>query len=189
MPPAIAEGKPPHEWSFLRKEARLTVEASESEYRMPDDFSGNILGTSVTYVAGSGKRRLGQVAEWEIAAARSKSSSTGDPAYFAIVPEPIDPTSGQRWKMVVWPTPVSSGAVIRYRYILAPNTLSSTQIYPLGGAAHSETLIEAVLSAAEEILDDNGNGVHRERFLERLGASIRLDDELKTQTTPSAEMP
>ncbi len=63
-----------------------------------------------------------------------------------------------------------------------PDYLSNTiQPYPYGGGEHSETILEACLSVAEERRDDipMGTGAHGMAFVTRLAASIAMDSRKK----------
>jgi hypothetical protein len=178
FPPPLKEGEPRHEWSFLQMVGRVELSASESDYSLPDDFSGVIVDNSVSYNSGSSKRRISKLPEGKIAALQGKTSETGDPVYYCVRPKGHTATTGMRWEIVFYPTP-DAVAGVRFRYPINPPTLTSTNQYPLGGTSHSEVIIEAVLAAAEEFLDDDAQGVHQAKFLELLGSSIRQDREIK----------
>jgi hypothetical protein len=182
FPPTPESGEPRYEWSFLRKSATITVVASDGDYDLPDDFSGVILDDSVTFGAGAAQRRLVKVPEWHLRALRSNGeTATGTPRYFAVRPKSHTDTVGLRYEILFYPIP-SASATIYYRYVLAPDTISAAHPYFYGGAMHSETLLESVLAAAEYKLDDDPQGVHQQRFLQLLGASIRADREVKQRT-------
>lgn len=185
-PPPIEPGQPAHGWSFLRREGRISLEAGRNLYDLPDDFV-DVLDPSMTYLAGAGKRALSMVHEYELAAVLGKALVNGDPQYFAIRVKPNAPTDGQRWECLLAPTPTSTSGTLRYRYSVLPDTLSSTNIHPWGGAQYSALVCEAVLAEAEIYLDDDASGVHNQRFMEMLGQAIRQDQEAKSKTTPEAE--
>lgn len=179
FPPPIAEDEPRHEWSFLQMVSMLAISSGVATYSLPDDFGGVIINDSVSYESGSSKRRISKVPEGKIAALQGKTNETGDPVYYATRPKGHTAITGMRWEITFYPTP-SSDAGVRFRYPINPPTIDSTDQYPLGGASHSETIIEAVLAAAEEYLDDDPQGVHQARFMELLASSIRQDREVKS---------
>jgi hypothetical protein len=55
-----------------------------------------------------------------------------------------------------------------------PDKLSTTKPYPLGGMVHAETIKESCLAIAEQNSDDT-EGLHKNKFYERLIASIDHD--------------
>lgn len=169
-----------HIWSFLRARASITLSSGTATYDLPDDFAGflddHLAFTSTKDWALELKpmehvlesiQRLGTsmptgISQPLIAAIESKTSTLG--------------TTGQRWQIVMWPTPAST-LVITGPYRLNPNALATDTHYPLGGELHSQTLLESCLAAAEEFANDSLS-IHRDRFQELLHASILLDQRL-----------
>lgn len=173
-PPGI-DSEPSHGWSFLRTTATLTLVDGDGDYTLPSDFSGQ-LTTHFTLSAGSGERRITEVSEEQLRALRANDSSAEDaPKYYALSIKQQSPTSGTRWEVLFYPTPDTTYTAF-YEYEVIPDTLDETNIYPIGGAAHSDTILEAVLSAAEKTLDDS-DGIHQQKFMANLVGSVRKDRE------------
>lgn len=172
-----------HVWSFLRKRASITLSNGTGSYDLPDDFGG-FLDTRLSFTTTKpwslelvsmdrvlekfqdfGGSMPSGITQPLIAAVESKSSTLG--------------STGQRWSIVMWPTPAST-LTVTGQYRLNPNLLASDSHYPLGGEAHAQTLLEACLAAAEEFKNDQSS-LHRERFAELMAASIALDTRLHAQ--------
>ena len=176
----------PYEWEFLRPTATHTLVNADWDYDLSDDFGGLVLPRSVVYstdASGTDGRRLRKISPEELLALRIQDGATGTPLYWAQRQKAYVPATGHRYEMLFYPTPAATeaGDVITYRYVVAPDTVDATNMFPIGGALHSECIIEAVLSAAEEFLDDEPNGIHTQKFQGLLGASIRIDQEAKRQ--------
>lgn len=180
-PPPIEAGKPRHEWSWLKPSTTLALANTDFDYDLPDDFSGVMLPDSVTFNDGDAKRRLEKITDSHLRALQSKSQQSGTPFYYALRPKAHAPTTGHRYELLVYPTP-NGTMTLRYRYVAVPNTLDATNKYPYGGGAVSEMIMEAILAAAEEHLDQDSEGIHQKRFLELVTAAIRADDE-QNETT------
>ncbi len=142
-------------------------------YTLPDDFgtlSGPITfqpGTSVLYSP------IEIIGEHQIRTVRQRSDYVTYPQTAFIRIKAHAPTVGTRWEIGFWPTP-NDAYVLSYRYNANPNTLTSTNKYPLGGMPHSETILESVLAAAERKFND-GETQHRDEFRRNLAASISRD--------------
>jgi hypothetical protein len=63
--------------------------------------------------------------------------------------------------------------------VAIPDTIGSSNIYPLGGAQYSEVLLASYLAAAEFKQDDDPNGPFQQKFKEMLTAAIRADENFK----------
>ncbi len=115
----------------------------------------------------------------------STDSWADEPKYFALSPYTI-PTGGaattiQTWAMTVWPT-VQSIYRLKFRYNVQMFGLDGTDIYPPGGAQHSEMILEACLSEVELKYND-APGPHTEKWLALLAASIKLDRQISDADT------
>lgn len=180
FPPA-AEGQPAYEWSFLRKVGTVTMQTSVSSYAMPDDFAGVIRDKSITFGAGVVQRPPQLIDETSIRKMQSLASASGAPKYCAIRAGTPAPTTGHRWDMLLYPTPTASfnNTTLSFAYPHIPDTLTNTNIYPLGGAQNGETILAAVMAAAEYKLDDDPAGPMFQRFTGLLQSSVRLDQQTK----------
>jgi hypothetical protein len=170
-------GEQRYSWSFLRKRADVTLSVGEDTYALATDFEGLLEGFS--YSAGAGKRRVARVSEEDLLAWQGKNEQSGAPEYCAL--RAVQPEEGQsmRWEVVFYPTP-DKAYTLSYRYSLSPTELGELNQYHLGGAAHSECVLEACLAAAEKtVLPEHGNGIHAERFQALLQASLKIDSEMQ----------
>jgi hypothetical protein len=181
--PPTEEGEPIYEWSFLRVNGTITLATSDYDYDLTDDFSGTMIDDSVTWASGVGRLPLQSVDEGEIRAMRANDSDAGVPKYIAVRPKTFSPTTGLRYEALVFPTPSAAvnSSVLTYRYVTLPDTLTNTNIYPIGGARHSETILAAVMAAAESRNDDDPAGPYMARFQQMLTASIRQDQQAKDE--------
>ncbi len=98
---------------------------------------------------------------------------SGKPRFAAVKPNTTDGTTGQRFTLQLWPTP-DAVYTLTYRKIILASQLTQGNPYPYGGMMHAETLKESCLSMAELTMSDE-KGVHWDRFMERLAASISMD--------------
>jgi hypothetical protein len=166
-----------YSWSFLRKRATVTTESGTASYSLATDFEGLLEG--FTYGAGVGKRRISRASEEEILAAQGKNEQSGAPEYCAL--RAAHPAEGDKmlWEVVFYPAPDKAYS-LAYRYSVSPPELSDINVYHLGGAAHSECVLEACLASAEKTaLPEHGNGIHAERFQQLLQASVKIDSEMQ----------
>lgn len=180
--PAIDTEHPNFEWSFLRLAGTITLATSDFDYTLPDGFSGLILDNSVTYASGQSRPPLLKISEADIRKLQSNDSTVaGFPAYFAIRNVVHAPTTGQRYEFLVYPTPSAAANLLTlgYRYVYLPEPISSTNIYPAGGALYSEAILAAHLSAAEIVMDTSLDGPHTQRFRTLLAQAMRADLQTK----------
>lgn len=181
FPPTDAE-TPNYEWSFLSKEGSVTLASTDFTYDMPDDFCGVVKDNSVTYASGQNQRAPQITDESFLRKMQAMDSQSGYPKYYSISPKTPAPTTGQRWEMKVYPTPTASqgnGLVLTFRYPHTPDTMSSTNIYPIAGAQYGETILAAVLAAAEYKHEDDPAGPFYQKFLTMLNATVRADENMK----------
>lgn len=181
FPPTQEEDRPYYEWSFLRVWANVTLVANNSAYTLPDNFGGIILDSSAHYASASNRRRLAKVPESEIRALQAMDSQTKQyPRYYAVRNKDIANT-GARYEMLLYPTPgaTQANAVINYAYVMVPETMSSSAVYPSGGGQYSEVLLTAILAAAEAAVDDDAMGPNMQKFQVLMSAAIREDKKVK----------
>lgn len=168
--------------------------ATTGDYQLPDDF-GSICGP-FTYTGTTAYAPIPVVSEAQIRRMRQGSDTTGFPKYAAIRPkkppastgvalfdppahDPSHPTIrvpfGQRFEVMVWPTP-DQLYELEYRYNILPNALTTDAFneYPAGGAAHSETILASCLAAAERRIEGT-KGQRWEEFMGLLAGSIARD--------------
>lgn len=174
-----------YDWSFLTPQAVLDLPAGQNIVNLPDDFNGfegplTLVTTSVT----SRPWKLEWRNEGQLRLLyQSQPLETGPPIYAAQVPKKgVSALAGQRFELYVFPT-ADQEYTLSCRYSILPDYLSGNLPYAYGGAAHSETIYEACLAAAERNLDDipKGQGPHSLAFSDRLMASIAMDSRHKPQ--------
>jgi hypothetical protein len=142
-------------------------------YTLSDDFGG--LDGPLTYQPGVSAiyGPIEIVPDHQIRSRRQRSDYTGRPRVASLRPITFDPTVGQRWEIHFDPIP-DGAYVLTYRYKAIPNTLTTTNKYPLGGVDHNETILESCLAKAELRLDDNQSN-HETSYQQCLADSIQLD--------------
>ena len=84
----------------------------------------------------------------------------------------IDAASNTSYEMLCFPTPDQDYAAT-LRYKINPLNMRGVGQLPIGDRAHTQTIISACLASAEDF--DSRPGVHTERFIEHLRASINHD--------------
>lgn len=165
-------------WNFLIRRTTVSLSNGTNLYSLGDDFSGWV-DTELAFTT-SKDWSLKLVEMWrvleKVQAGTSMPTGITQPLLAAVEPDTFTATTGQRWKMLVWPTPTGS-LTVTGRYRSEPDFFSDDAHYPLGGALHAETLLESCLAAAEE-LNDTTATIHRDRFQQLLEASIAADQEL-----------
>ena len=165
-----------HVWTFLKPVATVQLTTDSQYAALPDDFGGFEGLASVSLSGGSG-------GYWPIAQRHEEQlrvlfaaapTASGRPVYFA--ESQIRGTSTQasnRSQVQVYPIP-DQDYVFSVPYCILPNTLTTSNPYPYGGAAHAETMKAAIRSAAELYLD-NTAGPETANYMQCLAASIQYD--------------
>jgi hypothetical protein len=144
----------------------------DGNYTMPDDFGG--IDSLITIEDMYGYPPLSIVHEGKIRALRQQDYSiTGVPYLAALRPKTSSGATGQRMEMILYPRP-DSAYTLSYTYFSLPNKLTTSAPYPLGGMIHAETIMESCLAIAEQNSDD-AEGLHKNKFYERLLTSIDKD--------------
>lgn len=149
------------------------------DYALPDDFGG-IEGT-LTFDTTTGYPDIEMVDINRIRRERqdSRNISTFRPRLAAIVPRTTSGlTTGQRFDLSLWPTPDAS-YTLHYRKVVLVDMMTETNKYPLGGSAHSQTLLFSCLAIAERYIAEKERDYQR-LFEEALAASIQRDRRLMT---------
>lgn len=172
-PMPVGEG-PRYVWSFLKRVQSLDLADGTNTYELPSDFGGSISG--LMFPAGSAVRVAEQLMEEEIRSLYATRNLSGDPRNFAVRAKNVVGNSETRYEIMVYPTPARA-VTISYRCLIIPPALSAANPIPLGGAQHSQTIIQACLADAEEKLNDVAGGVHEKRFMDCLQTSIQVDRE------------
>lgn len=182
-PPVPADRPDAHRWSFLRPTTTLSTASGTFNYALPDNFGGEL--SDFTYASGTSHFRVPIIPLPDLLAliAGGTGATNAAPKYAALRPLTSDSTAGQRFEVVTYPT-ADAIYVLTYSYDLLPSALvASTAEYALGGAAHSETILQSCVAVAEQRSNDTA-GIHQARWSERLAESIRYDRKFSAVTEP-----
>jgi hypothetical protein len=109
------------------------------------------------------------------------------PIYYSVRTVEFDPTVGSRKVLAFYPAP-DEAYVLRVPMILRPTMIDADNLYPVGGETLAAVITEACLASAESNLDD-GEGIHKKRFLELLPLAIRADQEKSSPTSLGPDAP
>lgn len=174
--------QPPHEWSFLRPVKTLTINDGDTEIELPDDF-GYLCG-EIYFVEDDGVwgEPLKVMNEGRVLLAQQQAADSSGIPIIAAITNSDSPgrIRGQRWSLLFYPE-ADQEYTIKFQYSCIPNALSESNPYHYGGAAHSETFVEACLAASEQSLDGM-MGIHGALFQQRMKASIDYDRRMKPET-------
>ncbi len=162
-----------HRWSFLQVEFRLPLQNGIDAYEMPHDFGG-VIGDLHFQSDDNGYGTVTKRLMNDIQNERSANTQTDSyPRIFAEVVTRNTVTSGQLWKLHVYPAPDAAYTLVGMQSI-NPDALTSSSVYPYGAVEHGETVLMACLAAAEQQLD-GGPGTFTQQFQQALMASIQKD--------------
>ena len=154
--------------------AGASYEVNQQDYDLDDDF-GYVNG-DLTYAPELSWPPIKPTNDSDIRRMRQLSSQTDRPLWYAVRPKAATLTTGQRFEMLFYPTP-DEALRITFPYQPLPGKLTSTNIYTYGGMQHGETLLESCLAIAEQRMNDVA-GLHTQKFMERLSASVEVDKRL-----------
>lgn len=160
----------------------LVTITADGNYTFPDDFGG--LEGPMTFTDSGERTQIDIVSEFRIRQLRQVNpSTTSRPQFGAIVPRAYDETRGQGYELRTWPYSTATAYTVRYGYHVIPtNSLSVTNLYPLGGVGMAAVYRAAVLSIGElEML--NSPGIMTSRFQQILMSAVRRDAKLKSPHT------
>ncbi len=167
--------------------AGATYQLVQPYIDLPADFGG-LLGP-ITFQPGANNlyQPLIVVGEYEIRRRRQPTDRFGRPEYAAtrikttgstIGQRTVAGSTGQRSQLCLWPIP-DALYPLTFRMRIEINALNTTNVYPVGGPSHSETIKEACLAAAELGLN-NTIGVHEATYQRLLAESVTHDSGLMT---------
>ena len=175
-------------WSFLSLKKSITLASGDADYDLPTDFGGDL--TSATFSSADALDSLTQITEEHYRQLQSSDAKAGTPTYYAVRPKSTAGDAIQQWEILFYPTPNAIKTVL-VRYAVTPPPLTSTNPYPYGGPAHSETILESCLAVAEERKRD-ASAAHRNRFAALLMASVQhdktLEDGATVESWPSGDL-
>lgn len=180
FPPVLPGQRSAHEWFFLHPLGSISLVAGTRIYNLPDDF-GSLEDVRLTWDSGSasnGNRTIMVIDDEHLRRRRGGPAvGPGVPTCAAVSAVAPDGAAGTRYQLEFDREPNTAGRVT-YRYHAIPNMVSPTNPHPHGGAEHTETILASIKSAAEFHIDSM-HGVHHQKFLERLSASISRDNRLR----------
>ena len=166
-----------HQWSFLEPEATFSTVVGQADYDLPDNF-GSMAGNEISFPDDESQEPI-RIKSYGHMKRLRQSDSDGVPHTAAIAPDSSDQSTGQRWILLLYPTPDEIWA-LTYPYSLNPEALSALGPYPLGGPGHAQTLIECCKWAADEIFN-GGDGAQERKAREKIITSVQQD---RTVTGP-----
>ncbi len=169
-----------HRWSFLRPTATFDTVASTYLYDMSSNF-GSMVGDLVYDEDENIHRIIEQVSPAMIDRNRAVNDAEGRPHQFALRPKGVGMTAAQVTELMLYPTPDAVYGIV-YHYDAKVDSLSATNLYPLGGQVHSETILQSCRDVAAARLKDDPMGREYALFLERLKASVEADRRLSPKT-------
>jgi hypothetical protein len=126
----------------------FTVTAT-GDYRMPDDFA-SINGLFYIIDQNIPRRKINRYNVGQILEKRTFFNEYSyTPDMFAIAPEPMTGASGQRQKVMLYPTP-NTTITLTYTYSILPDALTASLPYPRGTEVYSEAIRYAALAEVEK---------------------------------------
>lgn len=159
--------------------AETTFVLYQGDVDAPDNFGG--FDDYPTFLTPSARNeRLTRVDESAIRSMRAiPGMATGRPEYIAARVINASATSGQRYQFMLAPAP-DAAHVWEYTHHVSPDMFTTTQ-YPLGGPAHAETILQAALMIAAQMLSNQEQYQRKKaEFEERLAASVAHDRQRMT---------
>jgi hypothetical protein len=172
-PPILPGENTAHRWSFLRPTATFDTAASDYLYDMPSDF-GAIIGDILYDEDEDISRVIRHTSPGQIDRKRAIDDAEGRPDWFALRPKSAAQTAEQTMECMLYPTPDAAYGLI-YHYDARAQGLSSTNLYPLGGQDHAETLLQSCRDIAAQRYQDDPAGPEHDLFMQRLQASVEYD--------------
>lgn len=172
-PPPLPGEAVPHQWTFLRPIVSFNTVDGDYDYDLPDDFSG--IEGDLTFDPGDGYLPVRLVGEADIRKLRQPADTptSGRPLMAAVRPLTSDGTDGQRFELILHPTP-DGVYTLNYRTQAIFSKLTTTNPYPLGGAVHARTVLKSCLAAVEDSTE-KVRGTAWKSFVEALQHSVQHD--------------
>lgn len=163
-----------HPWDFLEQTMTVTTVADTEDYELDANYGGKI--GPITFSNNDNRwYQVNFVPESEIRALRqyNYTNTSFTPEKAAIQAKSSDGSDGQRFEMLLWPTP-DAAYTLRFVARVIPSALTDAKPYPLGGMFHGETILESILAVTEQRMDDVA-GVHTQKYERMLQDSIARD--------------
>lgn len=146
---------------------------ANGNYNLPDDFGytdGSMTFDSVTGFPPVVKMHPEQIRQRRQSA---YNLTTGRPCRYAVKPRNKPGTTGQRFHLMLWPTP-DSVYTLHYDYFFLSDALDETNEHLPGGMLHGETIVQSCMAIAEEMMIP-GETRQRGAYAAMLSASINQD--------------
>mgnify|MGYP003114411810 CR=1 FL=1 len=174
VPPPIPGRRTSHKWSFLTPVGTLNIESGKFAYDLPKDFGG--VDSPITYAPGQNViyPPIDVIGEHHIRRLQQASTQAdGRPTRAGIRQKEGVQESGTQYEILLWPVPDGSYE-LQYKYRVTPD--QNTGVVH-GGDAHFQTILEAMKAAADSLMNRKQRP-HEQAFLQRLIASVMLDEQL-----------
>jgi hypothetical protein len=164
-----------HRWSFMNPQRTFDTVANDFDYDLPADFgapagNGDIFYDDDEYVSYT----ISQVSPGMIDRQRAHSNTTGRPTQYAIRPKAFDQTAEQTQELLLYPTPDAVYGLLQ-PYQAKFTELSSVNLYPMGGQAHRDTILQSCRAVAAQYYKEDVAAFEHDMFLQRLKASVEYD--------------
>lgn len=164
-----------HQWSFMRPLFTFTTVAEQWEYPLPAEYAG--FDGDVTRVdQDSLYSKLESTMESNIRRWRTQDDTSGEPRYFSIIAMAHDRTHGQRYQMMLYPTP-SEAVELQFRMLINPQAITKFAPFPYGGTQYGEAILASCLAIAE-LSRDGVMGTRHADWMTQLDSAILLDQDV-----------
>ena len=135
------------DWSFFQVAATISFTSGDYDYDLPANFG--YLNGEITFPEDAGRGPLIPVSESRVRELQTgDDDAAGDPVYYAVRAKAFVAGTGQRYELVVWPTPNASRTMV-YAYRVNPAALVNDSDYPLGGPLHGPAILARCLLGGE----------------------------------------
>lgn len=171
-PPILPPSHTSHVWSFLTPKTTFTTTADDYDYNLPQDFA-SMAEVNMTISSSSIYSPILVRSESVIRDKRRLSTDTGTPTIAAVRPRAHAGVTGQRWELLLYPTP-DAAYTVEYRYTVLAHKLSTSYEYPVGGMQHAKTILDSCLAVAE-LRKNDIRGPMWDAFITSLAASVSRD--------------
>ena len=147
---------------------------ADGNYALPASCQ-EIIG-EISYPSNTGRRSItGKSPDW-IRQRRSAGPATSDPYYFAEEATEFVTATGQRRRLMVYPT-TSTLRTMGIVYRVHPTTMVETGDFPIGGEKHAMTILACVRAECERRSGGTANsGVREQEYQQALAVSVERDN-------------
>lgn len=134
-----------HYWSFLEKNATLTLREGQWKYQLPADFDK--IKTKFSFASNTGYNSLRHVSRDELLRKRAMTELSSYPHYFTIVAD-FKPQVGKMNELWVYGDPNATYVTTYSYYHIPPKPESDTE-YLAGGELFDEVILACCMAEAE----------------------------------------